>query len=273
LRQSPGPLKGRPLSFPAHAATISSRATFSEVSFGMDDRSNTIAGWVLGAGIVALGASIVTGEMFHSERPEKMGYPIEGVEEEGGAGAEAEQPIAMFLASADPSKGEGVFKKCAACHTATQGGANGLGPNLWGTLGKPIAGHAGFAYSDALKSKGGTWDWETMSQWLKSPKSFAPGTKMTFAGLSKPEDRANLLVWLNAQGSNLPLPPPPSTAANPAAAAAEAGDQPAAGDKGENEPVLTEAQAGKQPEGRVMGEGAPSVAGREEQAKGKSKSE
>jgi cytochrome c len=96
---------------------------------------------------------------------------------------------------------------------------------------------------------------------------------MTFAGISKPEDRANLLVWLNSQGSNLPLPPPPSTTANPAAAAAEAGDQPAAGDKGENEPVLTEAQAGKQPEGRVMGEGAPSVAGREEQAQGKSKSE
>ena len=237
----------------------------------MDNRFNTIAGWVLGAGIVALGASIVTGELYHSERPEKMGYPIEGVVEEGAGGAEAEQPIAAFLAAADPGKGEGVFKKCAACHTVTPGGANGLGPNLHGIMGQPVAARPGFAYSDALKGKGGTWDWEAMSQWLKSPKSFAPGTKMTFAGLSKPEERANLLAWLNAQGSSLPLPPPP--AANPAEAAAAAGDQGAGGDKGEKEPVLTEAQAAKQPEGRVMGEGAPSVAGREGQAQGKSKSE
>jgi cytochrome c len=239
----------------------------------MDNRFNTIAGWVLGAGIVALGASIVTGELFHSERPEKMGYPIEGVELEGDAGAEAEQPIAAFLAGADPGKGEAVFKKCAACHTATPGGANGLGPNVHGIMGQPVAARPGFAYSDALKSKGGSWDWETMSQWLKSPKSFAPGTKMTFAGLGKPEDRANLLVWLNSQGSNLPLPPPPAAGANPAQAAAEGADQGAGGDKGENEPVLTEGDAAKQPEGRVMGDAATGVAGREAQSKNKSKSE
>ena len=240
----------------------------------MDDRFNTIAGWVLGAGIVALGASIVTGEMFHGERPEKMGYPIEGVEVEGGDAAEAEQPIAAYLAAADPGKGEAVFKKCAACHTITQGGANGLGPNLWGIVGKPVA-HLGgaFPYSDALKSHGGTWDWESLSQWLKSPKTFAPGTKMTFAGLSKPEDRANLLVWMNQQGSNLPLPPPPAAAANPAAAASEAADQGAGGDKGENEPVLTEGQAAKQPEGRVQGDAATATAGREGQSKNTSKSE
>jgi cytochrome c len=238
----------------------------------MDNRFNTIAGWVLGAGIVALGASIVTGELFHSERPEKMGYPIEGVEAES-EGGEAEQPIAAFLAGADPGKGEAVFKKCAACHTATPGGANGLGPNVHGIMGQPVAARAGFAYSDALKSKGGTWGWEEMSQWLKSPKSFAPGTKMTFAGLSKPEDRANLLVWLNSQGSNLPLPPPPAAGASPAQAAAEGADQGAGGDKGENEPVLTEGQAAKQPEGRVLGDAATGVAGREAQSKNKSKSE
>jgi cytochrome c len=238
----------------------------------MDDRTNTIAGWVLGAGIIALGASIVTGEVFKGERPEKMGYPIEGVEAEEGAEAEA-QPIAFYLASADARLGEQVFKKCSACHTINQGGANGLGPNLWKTMGAPLAHVPGFAYSDALKSKGGNWDWEAMNQWLLSPKSFAPGTKMTFAGLSKPEDRANLMAYLNAQGSNLPLPPPPAAAGDPAQAKAEAADQPAVGDKGEDEPVLTEAQAGKQPEGRVLGEGAPSVAGREEQAKAKSKSE
>lgn len=232
----------------------------------MDNRTNTIAGWVLGAAIVALGASIVTGEMFHGERPEKMGYPIEGVVEEGEGGAAAEQPIAFYLASADPALGAQVFKKCAACHNAEKGGPNALGPNLWGTMGKPHGHVPGFAYSDALKSKPGAWDWEGMSAWLKSPKAYAPGTKMTFAGLSKPEDRANLIAYLNQQ-SDAPLPLPAAPAASPEAAAAEAADAPATAEKAENEPVLTEGQAAKQPVGRVGGEGAPATAGRAEQTK------
>ena len=122
----------------------------------MQDRNNTIAGWVLAAGIVALGASIVTGEVFKPERPEKMGFPIEGVVQEGAA--EAEKPIAFYLASADAAAGEQVFKKCTACHNADQGGANALGPGLYGVMGNPVAAHPGFAFTDALKSKGGTWD-------------------------------------------------------------------------------------------------------------------
>src|SRR3954447_23596663 len=117
----------------------------------MDDRFNTIAGWVLFAGIVALGSSIVAGELFHSERPEKMGYPIAGVEQEGGeGGATAEQPIEFYLASADAAKGAETFKKCAACHNADKGGPNQLGPNLWGVLGEPIGQGKGFPFSDAL---------------------------------------------------------------------------------------------------------------------------
>ncbi|HEY0150273.1 MAG TPA: cytochrome c family protein [Allosphingosinicella sp.] len=237
----------------------------------MDNRSNTIAGWVLGAGIVALGASIVTAEMFHAERPEKMGYPIEGVVLEGeGGGGEAEQPIAALLAGADAAKGEGVFKKCTACHTIAKGGPNGTGPNLWGVMGAPIGKHAaGFAYSPALSGKGGNWDWESMSAWLKSPRDFAPGTKMTFAGLGKAEDRANLLAYMNTQGdSPLPLPAAPAAGAapaSPAAAAAEASDQGAAGDKGENEPVLNETQAATSPGRSVTGDAAPTAAGRSEQ--------
>ena len=97
----------------------------------MKDRQNTINGWILFAGIVALGGSIVSGEVFKAERPEKMGYPIEGVVAEG-EGGEAAKPIEFYLASADAAKGEQVFKKCTACHNADQGGANALGPNLWG---------------------------------------------------------------------------------------------------------------------------------------------
>src|SRR5687767_15374541 len=221
----------------------------------MKDRNNTIAGWVLFAGIIALGASIVTGEVFHAERPEKMGYPIEGVEVEG-EGGEAEKPIAFYLASADAAKGEAVFKKCAACHNADPGGANALGPALFGTMGKPLAGHAGFAYSDALKGVGGAWDWENMSAWLANPKKFAPGTKMTFAGLSNPQDRADLMLWLNSKGGSLTVPPPPAADVTAAGdkAAAEADD--AGAQKAANEPVLNEAQAAKG--GRTLqGEAAP----------------
>jgi cytochrome c len=194
----------------------------------MDDRFNTIAGWVLFAGIVALGSSIVAGELFHSERPEKMGYPIAGVEQEGAdAGAAAEQPIEFYLASADPAKGAETFKKCAACHNADKGGANQLGPNLWGVLGEPLGqGHAGFAFSDALAKKGGTWNWDNLAQWLTSPKAFAPGTKMTFAGLGNPQDRANVIAFLN-QHSDGPKPLPAAPA--PAPAAAKPGEAPAKG--------------------------------------------
>lgn len=177
----------------------------------MDDRSNTIAGWVLGGGIAALGFSIASGMYFQREAPEagKQGFAIQGVES-GDAGAVAAVPIATLLASADVAKGEAIFKKCIACHTIAAGGANGIGPNLYATLGKPLASHAGFAYSDALKTKGGAWAWENMSEWLANPKKYAPGNKMTFAGLGNPEERAAVLLYINSQGSNLPLPVAPA---------------------------------------------------------------
>ena len=196
----------------------------------MDDRSNTIAGWVLAGGIVALGLSIVSGMYFHAEAPEKEGFAV-AAEAGGEAGGAAAVPIATLLATADIAKGEAVFKKCAACHTIAQGGPNGIGPNLWASMGKPHGHVAGFSYSDALKSVPGNWDFEGMDKWLANPKKYAPGTKMTFAGLGNPEERANLIAYLNAQGSNLPLPPPPAAdAAAPAADAAtgEAAAAPAA---------------------------------------------
>ena len=222
----------------------------------MQDRFTTISGWVLFAGIIALGSSIVTGEVFHAERPETMGYPIEGVELEGAEG-EAAKPIAFYLASADAAKGEQVFKKCAACHNAEPGGPNALGPGLYGVMGNPVAGHPGFAFSPALKEKGGSWDWETMSQWLANPKKFAPGTKMTFAGLSKPEDRANVMAFLNSR-DNAPLPVP-AAPAEVAAAAPKDGAQTA-----EKEPVLNEQQAAKGGDKNIGGSAAPKVTGTSE---------
>ena len=186
----------------------------------MGDRFNTVAGWALFAGIIALGGAIVSSKYFEAERPEKMGYAIEGVEAEGG---DSGPSLNTLLASADVAAGEKVFAKCAACHTVNQGGANGIGPNLWGTVGEAIAvGKAGFAFSDALKSKGGEWTFDNLDHWLKSPREFAPGTKMTFAGLGNPADRANLIAWLNTQGSNLPLPAPDAAPAEASASPAEA---------------------------------------------------
>ena len=210
----------------------------------MQDRFNTIAGWTLFAGIVALGTSIVSGEIFHSERPETMGYPIEGVEVEGAAG-EAVKPIDFSVA--DAAAGEQVFKKCAACHNADNGGANALGPNLWGVIGEPIG-------------KGGTWNFDNLSEWLSNPKKFAPGTKMTFAGLSKPEDRANVIAFLNAH-SDSPQPLPAAPVAEAADAAAKPGSGTGDGaQKAENEPVLNEQQTGANPK-NVGGEGAAKLTG------------
>ena len=193
----------------------------------MDDRSNTIAGWILGGGIVALGLTIASGMYFAGHEPEKQGFVIEGVESSEGGPPVAAVPIATLLATADVAKGEAIFKKCVACHNIAAGGANGIGPNLYGVLGKPLAAHAGFSYSDALKAKGGNWTFEALNEWLTNPKKYAPGNKMTFAGLGDPEERAAVLLYINSQGSNLPLPAAPAAdAAAPADGAAAAAAEP-----------------------------------------------
>lgn len=210
---------------------------------GGGDLFNTAAGWVLFAGVVGLGLAQLSKGYFHGdkpERPEQLGYVIEGAVEEGAGPAEASiadalnaMPAAELVAA-----GEKAFAKCQSCHTINAGGANGIGPNLHGTMGKAVAGHAGFAYSAELKAVGGTWDWDKMDAWLKNPKGMVPGTKMSFAGLGKVEDRAAIAAYLNAQGSNLPFP----AAAAPAAAA----EGEAAAAEGEAEAVAT-AEAGTDP--------------------------
>jgi len=179
-------------------------------------------------------------------------------------GVGAAQPFSFYLARADVAAGGRAFGRGAACHTATQGGPNQLGPNLWGTMGASIAHVAGYNYSEPLRSHGGNWTWENMDQWLASPRNFAPGTKMTFAGISDPQERANLMAWLNAQGSNIPVPPPPQEASSPEENAARASDAPAAGDQGTPQPILNEQNPANEREGRSGGPAAP-AAGRETQ--------
>lgn len=186
---------------------------------------NKILGWVLAAAIAVLGLSIVTGYLFPVHLPETPAYVVQGVEAEGdaagGAAAEAEKPIEFYLASADPAKGEAQFKKCASCHTIDKGGAQGIGPNLYGIVGAKHAHIPGFGYSDAMKQTGDkVWDWQGLAAWLANPKKYIPGNKMSFAGISKPEDRANLIAYLNTKSdSPQPMPAVPAEAAAPAEAA------------------------------------------------------
>lgn len=199
---------------------------------GGGDLFNTAAGWVLFAAGLGLGLSILSGKYFHGdkpERPEKLGYVIEGAVEEASGPAEMSMAEALnTMPAADlVAAGEKLFAKCQSCHTINAGGANGIGPNLHGTMGKAVASHPGFAYSAELKAHGGNWDWDSMNAWLKNPKGYVPGTKMSFAGLSKIEDRAAIAMYLNSQGSNLPVP----TFVADAAAGAPTGEAtPAAGE-------------------------------------------
>ena len=191
----------------------------------MDDRFNTAAGWVLFAGIVALGSSVASSLYFRAdkvEHSEKMGYFIEGGSDGADSGAPA-YDLGTILAAADPAAGEKLFAKCTACHTATQGGANGIGPNLYATVGEAIGqGKGGYAFSSALSGHGGNWTYENLDAWLTSPKAFANGTKMSFAGLSKPEDRANIIAYLKQQGGGPDFPAPKAPAADASAAPADA---------------------------------------------------
>ncbi len=102
-----------------------------------------------------------------------------------------------LLAAADVGRGERVFGKCKACHKVEEG-VNATGPSLYGVVGRPVDAVDGFGYSGALEAVAETWDPETLFHFLENPKAFAPGTKMTFSGLRKPEDRANVIAYLDS---------------------------------------------------------------------------
>lgn len=178
----------------------------------MSDRLNTILGWLLGAGVVALLLRFLVGFVIpDTEAPEEPGYAIVAAEE---GAAEAGPDLGTLLAMADVAAGEASFAKCMACHTIASGGAAGIGPNLWAVVGTPIGSHApGFAYSEALASHGGEWTYENLDAWLKSPKAFANGTKMSFPGLSDPQERANVLAYMRANGGGPEFPAPAAPAA------------------------------------------------------------
>lgn len=126
---------------------------------------------------------------------------------DGGTQAAEAPPLQPFLARADIARGQAYFQqRCSFCHTTDAGGPADIGPNLHGAMGGPIGRRPGYAYSAALAAQGGRWDWDKTNAFLSSPRAFAPGTRMTFAGTSDPQDRADVMVYMNAQGGTLGTP-------------------------------------------------------------------
>jgi cytochrome c len=194
---------------------------------------NKFAGAILFTLLATLGVGILAEELFTPHHPEKPGYQVAVVEADGAGEAEAkgEEVVALpvLLAAASVEEGAAQAKKCQACHSFEQGGPNKVGPDLWGVVGRPIASHEGFEYSDAMKdhaaAQGGDWTFENLNHFLTNPKDFIPGTKMAFAGIKKPDDRADVLAYLQTLSDN-PVPFPAADAA-PAAEGTDAA--PAAG--------------------------------------------
>lgn len=221
---------------------------------------NKIAGAALATGLAIVGLKEVSAGIFSpGEPPEKAGYAIQVAEADSGGAAAVELPVdwGTALPAADIKAGEAVFAKCKSCHTIENGGANGTGPGLWGILGHKPGSHVAFPYSPGMKdfsAKQPIWDYEHVYEFVKAPQKYIAGTKMTFVGLKKSEDRVNLIAYLHSMGSTLPIPAPnPAAAAAPAEVAAAA---PAAAPGAASAPASTGAAKA---EPAAKGEAAPAA--------------
>lgn len=182
---------------------------------------NKVAAAVLLAGVIAMVSGLASEALYfgsvghHHAKEEKRGYSIEGAEEtvsaHGEPAAAEEKPadILPYLAKANAEAGKALIKRCTSCHTFEKGGKNGVGPNQWGLLGAEFAHMEGYSYSEPLKALHGKkrWGFQELSDFLANPKKYIPGNKMAYAGLKKPEERADLILYLNTLSDN-PQPAP-----------------------------------------------------------------
>tara|TARA_X000000368_G_scaffold114536_1_gene89304 strand:+ start:162 stop:689 length:528 start_codon:yes stop_codon:yes gene_type:complete len=161
--------------------------------------------------ILILGINKITDVIYYVEKPEKSAYQVETLVADTStttqtvsASSESGNIMALF-ASTSSADGKKVFKKCAACHSIAQGGANKIGPALWGVLGRKSGSVSDYKYSKAMAAHGKVWSFEEMNGFLIKPKDWIKGTKMSFAGLKNETERAAVILYMNENSSN-PLP-------------------------------------------------------------------
>lgn len=196
---------------------------------------NKILGAILGTLLFVMGVGFLAEAIYEPAHGGGPGYdlpepaPTETGTDNGAAPA-APIDIGTLLAKADPKAGEAAVKKCASCHDFTEGGPNKTGPNLYDIVDRQIASHPGFAYSDALLAHNkDTWTYQNLNDWLISPKAFASGTKMTYAGDKDDTDRANIIAYLSTLShSPKPFPAPAAPSAPDTGASSEASAAPVA---------------------------------------------
>lgn len=172
---------------------------------------NKVFAAVLTAGIAFMLAGQLGKVLVHGEKPHESAIRIGdpgSAPATAPAAAPALEPISGLLANASVENGQTVFNRnCGACHTANQGGRNGVGPNLYGIVGAPHGHAEGFNYSAAIKGKQGPWNYEELNAWLAKPSAYAPGTRMAYAGLNNTQQRADLIAYLRSLSPNpQPLP-------------------------------------------------------------------
>jgi len=162
--------------------------------------------------ILILGINKITNVIYYVEKPEKSAYQLDSISEVasasnievGSSDADSENIMALF-ASTSSEEGAKIFKKCAACHSISQGGANKIGPALWGVLGRKAGSVPDYKYSKAMAAHGKIWTFEEMNGFLIKPKDWIKGTKMSFAGLKNAKERAAVILYMNENTDN-PLP-------------------------------------------------------------------
>jgi len=169
-----------------------------------------IWGSVLGAVLFVVAVHIASQAIYYAPPPAKPAYVVPGVQAKAESAApaaaapaaEAAPDFATAIPMADAMAGASIAERCGACHDWTKGGPNKIGPNLYGVIGRPKAMHPGFDYSAAMKGKGGNWTYAELFTFLRQPAAFAPGTKMTFAGLPRASDRLNVIAFLRMQADS-----------------------------------------------------------------------
>lgn len=189
--------------------------------------TNKIVAAICSTLLVFLGLGFFAELAYHPHKSDELSFAL-AVDESDSGGGEAAVDIGTFFAAADPANGEKIFKKCQACHKLEEG-ANGTGPYLWGVVDREVDTAAGYGTYSGNLPVGQKWTPENLFHFLENPKKFAPGTTMGFAGLKKPQDRADIIAYLNeADGSPDPLPQPGAApAGGDAVAPAKADEQPA----------------------------------------------